>query len=161
MVVVAHLLRVRGNKGEVAAVPLSDHPERLTRVFVNGVPLEVERIWPHGDRLIFKFAGVDSISDAEKLEGLDVMIPEEERAELPEGEYYHSDLVGCEVVDLMSGRSYGTVAGWQEHGGPALLEVKGADGKEILIPFANAICKHIDPVGRWIGVELPEGLDDL
>lgn len=121
----------------------------------------MERLWTHGGRLIFKFVGVDSISDAEKLEGFEVTIPAEERAVLPEGEYYQSDLVGCEVVDLVSGRSFGVVSGWQEHGGPALLEVRDSNGKEILIPFARAICKEIDPVARRIGVELPEGLDDL
>lgn len=130
-------------------------------MFVNGAELEVERVWMHGGRLIFKFVGVDSISDAEKLEGFEVTIPAEERAELPAGEFYHSDLVGCEVVDLISRRSFGVVTGWQEHGGPALLVVQSAEGKEILIPFARAICKEIDPAARRIGVELPEGLDEL
>ena len=44
--------------------------------------MEVERTWMHGDQLIFKFKGVDTISDAERLAGAEVAIPMEERAEL-------------------------------------------------------------------------------
>ncbi len=128
---------------------------------MNGTALEVERVWRHGDKLIFKFAGVDSISDAEKLEDADVCIPLEERAVLPEGEYYQSDLVGCEVTDRLTGRSFGIVEDWKEYGGPPLLEVKAADGKVIMIPFAKSIFQHIDLAAKRVLVELPEGLDEL
>ena len=45
--------------------------------------MEVERTWMHGDHLIFKFKGVDTISDAERLAGADVSIPIEQRAAVP------------------------------------------------------------------------------
>lgn len=122
--------------------------------------MEIERIWRHKNALIFKFAGVDSISAAEALEGANVCIPKDERAALPEGEYYQSDLIGCQVLDAATGRLVGVVTDWQEYGGPPLLEVKGEDGKEVLIPFAKAICREIDPAGRRILVELPEGLEE-
>ncbi len=121
----------------------------------------MERVWRHGDKVVFKFAGVDSISDAEKLEDADVCIPLEERAVLPEGEYYQSDLVGCEVTDRVTGKSLGIVEDWKEYGGPPLLEVKGADDRVILIPFAKSIFQEIDLVGKRVLVDLPEGLDEL
>jgi 16S rRNA processing protein RimM len=144
----------------LAAIPLSDNPERLTRVFVREAPLQIERIWRHQDALIFKFVGVDSISAAEPLEGSDVCIPREERALLPDGEYYQSDLVGCQVIEAGTERLIGVVTSWQEYGGPPLLEVLGENGKEILIPFAKSICATIDPPAKRIVVNLPEGLED-
>jgi 16S rRNA processing protein RimM len=132
----------------------------VTRVFVHEKPLEVERIWRHKDALIFKFVGVDSISAAEPFEGADVCIPKEERVPLPEGEYYQSDLVGCQVLDAGTGRLIGVVADWQEYGGPPLLEVQGENGKEILIPFAKSICVKIEPESKRILVDLPEGLEE-
>jgi 16S rRNA processing protein RimM len=129
-------------------------------VFVNGTPVEIERIWRHKDALIFKFAGVDSISAAEAFEGAEVCIPKEERAPLTEGEYYQSDLVGCQVVDAKTGRPIGVVTDWHEYGGPPLLEVRGDSGKEVLIPFVKAICTEIDPAARRILVDLPEGLEE-
>jgi len=122
--------------------------------------MDVERIWMHGDHLIFKFKGVDSISDAERLRGAEVLIPIEERAEIPEGEYYQSDLVGCEVINA-DGRLLGVIEGWQETAGTALVEVKKPDGKELLVPFAKSIFTRIDLDQKRVEVNLPEGLEDL
>ena len=114
----------------------------------------------HGHHIIFKFKGVDTISDAERLAGADVSIPIEQRAPVPEGEYYLTDLLGCEVFDP-TGRLLGTVEAWQETVGTLLLEVRTPDQKEMLIPFAKSICTKIDPEHRRIEVTLPEGLEDL
>ena len=117
--------------------------------------MEVERTWMHGDHLIFKFQGVDTISDAEKLAGAEVSIPFEQRAALAEDEVYQSDLIGCEVLDT-TGRSLGLVTDFEETGGTPLLHIG-----ELLIPFANAICTKIDLENKRILVNLPEGLLDL
>ena len=118
--------------------------------------MEVERTWMHGDHLIFKFQGVDTISDAEKLAGAEVSIPFEHRAELPEDEVFESDLIGCEVFDA-TGRSLGVVTDFQETGGTPLLQV----GNDLLIPFAKEICTKIDLKNKRIIVNLPDGLLDL
>ena len=122
--------------------------------------MEVERTWVHGEHFVFKFKGVDTISDAERLAGAEVAIPIEERPAAPEGEYYRSDLVGCEVFDGQ-GCSLGLIEDWQETGGTPLVEVRTAAGKELLIPFASAIFTRIDLEHRRIEVNLPEGLEDL
>ena len=128
--------------------------------YINGAAMDVERVWFHGDRVVFKFKGVDSISDAERLEGAEVCIPKEQRLALPEGEYFESDLIGCEVVDP-AGRILGAVEDLQECGGPPLLAVRTPEGRELLIPFAKSICVEIDVAAKRIRVELPEGLDNL
>ena len=125
-------------------------------VLVNGVPMEVENTWMHGDHLILKFKGVDSISDAEKLAGAEVAIPFEQRAALDEQEFYQSDLIGCEVVDA-AGRSLGIVEDFEETGGTPLLRI----GANLLIPFAKSICTKIDLDRKQITVNPPDGLLDL
>ena len=122
--------------------------------------MEVEHTWMHGDRVIFKFKGVDTITDAERLAGSDVSIPLEERPAASEGEYYQSDLVGCEVVD-QNGRTLGTVRDFQETGGVPLLEIRTQAGKELLIPFAKAMLTNIDLARKRIDVNIPPGLDEL
>jgi len=122
--------------------------------------MEVEHFWIHGDRVIFKFKGVDTITDAERLAGADVQVPLEQRPATPSGEYYQSDLVGCEVVD-QSGRRLGTVQDFQETGGVPLLEIRTQDGREMLIPFAKALLINIDLERKRIDVNLPAGLDEL
>jgi 16S rRNA processing protein RimM len=145
----------------LSGILLSDHPERFQEdleVHVGGVPYVLERVWYHKNQPIFKFRGVDSIGAAEALAGQDVCVPENERFKLPEGEYYYSDLAGCSVFDARAAEAIGTVTGWQNVGGPVLLEVNGG---EILIPFARAMFQSIDIENRRIVVELPEGLKDL
>jgi len=122
--------------------------------------MTVERIWMHGDSAIFKFQGIDTISDAERLAGADVSIPLDQRPAAPEGEYYRSDLIGCEVFD-QNARPLGTVAGWQETGATPLVELRTPDHKELLIPFAKSIFTRIDVPARRIDVTIPEGLEDL
>jgi 16S rRNA processing protein RimM len=158
--------RARGNRGEVTAACLSSRPERfaeLKTVCLSGGDagfdarsFGVEKVWDHNGTLVFKFAGVDSISDAEKLRGAEVRIPKSERVELEPDEFFHSDLLGCEVRDRISDRLVGHVTGWEEYRGPALLEI---DGGRLLIPFVKAICTDIRPQDRLIRVDLPEGLE--
>jgi 16S rRNA processing protein RimM len=168
-IAVAVLGRPRGIRGELTAVSLSSKPERFASLkLVRLVPAdageavclhyEVESVWDHGGTLVFKFAGVDSMNDAEKLRGAEVQVPASERVELGPGEYFHSDLIGCEVRERISGRVVGKVTDFQEYGGPPLLEV---DGGRLLIPFVKAICVDIRPADKLILTELPEGLESL
>lgn len=155
--------RPRGNRGEVMVEPMTSQTDRyldLTRVFLfgDGSPAEVEFVWNHDGRWVFKFRGVDSISDAELLRGAEIRLPFEERRALEENEFFHADLVGCEVVDRTSGEGLGLVVRFQEDaGGSGLLELE--DGT--LIPFVRSICTGIDPEHKRILVDLPEGLREL
>jgi len=160
-VTLAVLGKTRGNRGEITAVPFSK-PERyqtLREVFLfgGGERHEVEAAWFHDATLILKFRGIDSISEAEKLRGAEVRVPWSERVRLDPGEFFQSDLIGCEVVDRTTGSSLGRVAEWEESGGSGLLVL--ASG--LMIPFARSICVEINPGQKRIVVELPEGLKDL
>jgi 16S rRNA processing protein RimM len=122
---------------------------------------EVEDVWEHGARLIFKFQGIDSISDAEQLRGAEMRIPESDRVELPEDEYYYYDLVGFTVVERGSGHTVGVVNEFLEQGGNGLLKVLDARRREILIPFHRAICVEVDLEAKRIEIDPPEGLLEL
>jgi len=173
-VTVARVLRPHGRRGEVAAEILTDFPERLKRLKAavlwdgNPAPREVRirSCWisqSRGGQAIFHFEGSDSISDAEKLVGLEVQIPLAERMPLPDGSYYISDLVGCEVFER-GGRALGRVREVQINGdevaGTPLLIV-GMAREELQIPLAREICVSVDISARRIEVVLPEGLLEL
>jgi 16S rRNA processing protein RimM len=191
-VLVARILKARGNKGEVAAELLTDFPERLTRlreVFVGHGEGKIEprrmalkSCWlsqNHRGQAVFHFEGVESISEAEKFRGLEVLLPFEQRVTLPAGQYFVADLIGCSVFEspvtppkvtsspclLAEAPSLlGTVRDVQfpgeEFSGTPLLEVETSQG-EILIPLAVDICTKIDTAARRIDVVLPDGLRDL
>lgn len=165
-IVVGRLLRSRGRIGEILALIDSTQPgraERISHVQLRRAdgdhPFDVENVWLHDGRPVFKFAGIDSISDAEPWEGAEILVPAAERVPLEPGEFYQADLVGC-AVETQSGM-LGTVTAVDEIGGPLLLRVATNDGREILIPFANSICKDIDVAAKRIRAELPQGLTEL
>ncbi len=123
--------------------------------------VQVERIWRHDGRPVFKFAGIDSISAAEEWRGAEVLVPKTERAAPEAGEFLHEELIGCRVVTAETGETVGEVKAVEDYGGPPLLKLEAADGREILIPFARSICREIDVAAKIIRVELPEGLTEL
>jgi len=160
-VTVAVLGRVRGNRGELTAIPLSK-PERYAELrevylFPEGSRRGVESAWFHENRLILKFRGVDTISEAELLVGCEVRVPRAERMALDPGEYFESDLIGCEVIEREGGAPLGRVVALQDGGSSGVLEVAGG----LLIPFVRDICVAIDPEARRIVVSLPPGLKEI
>jgi 16S rRNA processing protein RimM len=172
-VVLAEIHRPRGIRGELVARSLTDVPGRLKELkaawvqLADGSDMEVtlEEAWEHRGDWVFKFAGVDSANDAERFRGADLWVPRSERAPLPDGEYFESDLIGFRVVEVSSGQVIGAVSAWQHYGGPSLMEVKRIDegkvGRELLVPFVPAICRRVDLEAGTIEVDLPEGLLEL
>jgi 16S rRNA processing protein RimM len=160
----------------VAAEILTDFPDRLTRLksaqLWNGRSepprsVHVRSCWlshSRGGQAIFHFEGSDSISDAEKLVGLEVQIPLSERIALPPGSFYVSDLVGCEIYERTGGKMIGRVRDVQFPGedlkGTPVLAVESPSG-ELLIPLAQEICVAIDTTACRIEVVLPKGLREL
>jgi len=167
-VVIAEILRERGNIGEVLARSASDVPGRMESVREaqlrmpdgSDQAVKLESAWLHNESWVLKFAGINSIDAARALRGADLWVPRTERGALPKGEYFQSDLIGCKVLDEKDGRVLGVVEGFEQYGGPPLLEVSSEDG-EVLIPFVPAICVAVDLANRSISVDLPDGLLEL
>jgi 16S rRNA processing protein RimM len=170
-ITLARILRARGLRGEVAAQILTDFPERLPNLREawladgRGEPrkIGIERCWlstSRGGQAIFLFQGIDTVEAAEKLRGAEVQVPLDQRTRLGDGQYYVSDLVGCEVWETGAAAAMGTVKDVEFPGGVPLLSVDTGEG-EILIPLAAEFCLQINVQAKRIDVTLPEGLRDL
>lgn len=185
-VVLAHLLRPQGRKGELLADLLTDFPERFEdrkQVFLASEDFsgpvsaaraaDVVSFWlpvgKNAGRIVLHFAGIDSISDAEALAGLDVIVPIEERQQLDDESIYISDLVGCTLYD--GATAVGVIEDVQfpstpdgtrklEEAAP-LLEVRSPDGDEILIPFVKAFLVEMNTEAKRVTMSLPVGLVDV
>ena len=185
-VVLARLLRPQGRKGEVLAELFTDFPERFEdrkRVFLAppdfaGVEsaarsAEVVSFWlPVGKnqgRIVLGFAGVDTISDAELLAGLEVIVPAEERVALDDDATYISELIGCTlydgaaVVGIVADVQFPATAdgGRRLEDAAPLLVVTSSDGDEILVPFVRAFLVAVDAEAKRIDMVLPVGLVDV
>jgi 16S rRNA processing protein RimM len=112
---------------------------------------------------VLKFAGVDSISDAEKLVGCEIQVPRDQRARLGPGSAYVTDLIGCSVlVGLQQdARPIGTVADVQFGAGEAPLLIIRAGAKEYMVPLAQEFLQQLDLAAKRIRMLLPEGMLEL
>ena len=166
MITVARILRSQGQKGELRLRFFHITPgdcSELRSVFVGREgdfrEYAIESLTLRGKDFDLKLEGVDSLSQADRLAGLDVFIPEETLKQREAGEFFLFQLIGCSVVDLqgkMAGRVKDVLSV-----GPGDLLVVERQGKEILIPFHESVCIEVDVPGKRICVDPPEGLLDL
>lgn len=169
--ILARLVRPQGRHGEILADVLTDFPERFAdrrRLFLvsSGIsqsPVReaaLETHWLHKGRIVLKFAGIDSINDADALRGLLVAIHANERVELTDDSVYIGDLIGCTVFDLnASSTPIGVITNVDAEA--YLLAVESPNGEEILIPFARAFLVTMDLAGKRIEMRLPPGLLEI
>jgi 16S rRNA processing protein RimM len=176
---IARLGRVRGLRGELFVkgdqppewyAALSEVQVRLAGggwfgIGADGQPrgLKIAEAWLYSGRLVFRFDGIASATEAEPLVSGIVYVSREVRPAAPEGELWLSDLLGCVVEDARDGRLLGRVTGWQDYGSPFVtLEVTGDGGGEpALVPFVKAICVEVDLGRKRIRIDPPDGLLDL
>lgn len=171
--VVGHVEKPHGTRGEVAVRVLTDHPEGVFRpgVVLRGshdgrqpdldFPLlrivEVRTV-PAG-RLI-AFGGVEDRDTAETLRGIDLMEHRDNLEPPAEGEVYLHDLEGLEVVEI-SGTSIGTVTLVYDLLPAPLLEVRRPDGRTFMLPFRREFVPDVDLSSGRLTIDPPAGLFDL
>lgn len=168
LISVAKAVRTRGLKGELVADLLTDFPERFEDVdqLIALVPgeerkvVELEDFWFQNDRIILKLSGYDDIETAKRLVGSEFCVPDSQRVELDEDEYYDFELEGCEVARV-AGDVIGKVQSVLRTGGVAILEVVSDSGRELMIPLAESIVVEVDTEAKRITVDPPDGLLEL
>lgn len=165
MITIGKISKHHQRNGAVKCLILSDFPERfleLDRVFLEKEEdiqrVHVESVNFHKDFAIIKFKEIKSLTEAERVKGYFLKIPNEEAVELPEGHYFIHDLLGMEVYtedaeylglleDILTTRSND------------IYVVKNGK-KEIMLPAIHEVVKDIDLDNRKLIVHLLSGLID-
>ena len=102
------------------------------------------------------FEEVSTMDDAEALASVDLRVPAGTLGSLPDGSYYHHELIGCDV-ETVDGATVGVVTAVEGDDGAHRLIVDGEAG-EIHLPLVTAICVRVDPAKRVIIIDPPDGL---
>jgi 16S rRNA processing protein RimM len=167
LIVIARAVRTHGLKGEIVAELLTDFPERFEELerLISVSPagersqVQLEDHWFQKDRVVLKFADCDDVDKAKQLVGYDFAVPESERVPLGEDEFYDWELEGCTVI--AGEKNIGQVRSVMRTGATEILLISDDGGKERMVPLAESIVVKIDPAGKTIVVDPPEGLLDL
>jgi len=171
--VVGHLNKAHGTKGELFVWPLTDHPEGS---FAPGVILclgdetgnapdstrpnvVILSARPFRRGYLVCLDGVDSREDAEALQGLYVLRPTEDLEEVEEGEVFYHQLLGMRVVTV-GGDEVGKIVEVFELRPADLLEVKGPS-RTHFIPFLSSLVRQVDTETATMVIDPPAGLLDL
>ena len=106
-----------------------------------------------------RVTGIKTKEEADALRGTELFVDRTKLPKLPDDEFYHSDLIGLEVLDT-GGVSLGRVIAVHNHGAGDILEINGAGRKTaLMLPFTLAAVPTVDLGAGRVIVDLPEGLD--
>lgn len=158
------LRRPHGVRGDILFTVTTDFPERLrpgTVVYVGDEKREMKivRRRSHNDGVIFGFGGISTPEQAAKYTGKTAFVPAEGRPPLPEGEYYHHQIIGLDVFDE-TGASLGVVSEILETGANDVYVVKNPAGRELLLPALQQVVLEISLERKFMKVHLLPGLAD-
>ena len=162
--VLGRAVKAWGLKGEVKVQPSADSiaivegsaAVYLRRAGGDLVEYLVERVRPAGSAWVIQFHGVQSLEQAERLVDCELLIPRSAAPTLPEGTYYHADLIGLRVV-TEEGRELGRITEILVTGANDVYVVHG-DSAEWLLPATKEVVMRIDVAREIILVRLLKGM---
>ena len=160
-VLVGKLQGVHGISGEIAMRVDTDFPERIRRgrklyLDEEHQPVKVQRTRWKGKLLLLKLVGFDTPEDVAEFTNKWVFVNVDDIPPLPDGEYYHHQLIGLKVFE--DSECLGTLVSILQTGANDVYILEDAEGKELLIPAIPDVVKNVDLVNKRIDVKLLEGL---
>jgi 16S rRNA processing protein RimM len=160
--VVGFLRRPHGVQGEMLMDIHTDFPERLNpglKVYVGSKykPMVIASTRPIASGMLVRLRGMQTPEQAGLLRNHWVYVPAAERPPLPEGEYYHHQLIGLRVASDQ-GQELGTLTGILETGANDVYVVTDSTGKEILLPAIPAVILEVNLDDQYMKVHILEGL---
>lgn len=102
-----------------------------------------------GGRVLARVRGVDSPEQAVAWLDWEILIPESLLPELPDGEFYHHDILRAMVVDE-AGTPLGMVTEIHDHGSVEVWVIKTPKGEEAYFPVLLDNLIEVNPVQRRI-----------
>lgn len=164
MIMVGEISGAHGIRGQVKVESLTDFPERR---FAPGaeVYIEKQRRWAkvqssglHKGLYLLGLEGIADRDTAQSLLHTYICIAREELEELPEGEYYHFQLVGLRVYE--EERLLGELVEVMQTGANDVYVIRDGQGAEILLPALKSCILQVDLAAGLMRVRIPEGLLD-
>ena len=160
---IGKIVGTHGVRGMVRIQPWSDSGEFLCRFksfYLDGgkVKIKASKITPHGQVVIAAFEGIDSIEAAEGYRGRVLFIKRED-AELPEGRYFVSEIIGSTVFDSDTNEPLGTLCDVSETGANDVWHIKRGE-REYLVPAIPSVIVSVDIDAEKIVIKPLRGIFD-
>jgi len=165
LVSIGKVVKTQGKRGELKLKLYSDYslnpffPKVFFRKKGDVEQYEVESLRPYKDHYIIKLKAVDTIDQAHRLAGLEVLVQEELLCPLEKDNYYLFQIIGCSVF-TKDRKKVGTVTDFLSVESNDLLVVTRGKN-DILIPLTKSICLEFNLAKKEILIDPPDGLLEL
>ncbi len=143
------IVSTHGVKGEMRVQYWCDSPEffqSFKTVYLGRggkTPMKVMGARPHGNVMLLELEGITDIDMANTLRGKVIYVKRAD-APLEDGRYFVAELIGCSVYDADSGKEYGKVTDVLNSGASDIWEIRGADGKQYLLPSIPEVVVEVN-----------------
>ena len=158
-ITIGKILAPWGIKGKLKVKVETDFPQRFapcSKIYIKHQPMTIDSTQWHKGKAIIKLNTIDCIEEAQRLNEQPVEIHHSQLDPLPEGQYYHFQLIGLEVWTTQ-GELLGNITEILAAASNDTYIVSTAK-REILIPAIEDVVKSIDLNKGRITIEVIEGL---
>ena len=159
-VVVGKLRRAHGLRGEMVMEIHTDFPERLKpqkTVYLGEQkePFKLRTVRPHDRYLLVSIDGFFDPDAVARFRNTEVFVRTDTLPDLPEGQYYHHQLIGLQIVTEQGSR-LGKLVEILETGSNDVYVISGEEGQEILLPALEGVILAVDLEKKEMRVQPPE-----
>ena len=162
---IGQIVSTHGVKGELRVNPWCDSPEFMKKFKTlyfdkNGEKaIKVTACRPHGNVVILKIEGIDTVEDAQKLRNKTLYMNRAD-AKLRKGDWFIQDLIGCTVYDADDESiCYGVLTDVSQTGANDVWHIE-KEGKEYLIPAIPPVVISTDVEAGVIKIRPLRGIFD-
>ena len=163
---IGEIVGTHGVHGELRLNPWCDSPDFVSRFKTlyydsnGGCAAQIKSARPHGNIVLLRIAGIDSVEQAQKMRGK-ILDMKRSDAKLPEGRYFIAELTGCSVFDADEPQKcYGTLSDVSATGANDVWHITDGTGREYLIPAIPDVVIETDVANDRIVIRPLKGIFD-
>jgi 16S rRNA processing protein RimM len=164
-IIVGQFGRPRGVSGEIYINDLTDNPERFAKPGMfwmesedGWTEIKVVSVKYFSGRPAVRIGGIDNPEKAKELTNRYLYIKGDELKELPEGSYYHFDLMDCRAIDK-NGVELGIIVKVESYPANDIWVIE-KDKKRYMFPAIGQFIMNVDIDKKIIKLDPPEGIFD-
>lgn len=162
---IGKIVGTHGVRGEMRVQPWCDNGEffkQFSAIYFDSKgekSMKIISARPHGNVVLLKLDGVETVEAAQAMRGR-VLFMDRNEADIGENEWFIQDLIGCEVLDVDSGKSYGKLSDVSETGANDVWHVKDESGKEYLLPAIPPVVIETNVKNGYVKIRPLKGIFD-
>lgn len=162
---IGQIVSTHGVRGEVRVNPWCDSPEFMKKfktLYFDGKgekAVKISSCRPHGNIVIMKLEGIDTVEDAQKLRNK-VLYMNRNDAKLRKGDWFIQDLIGCTVYDADDNtKAYGILTDVARTGANDIWYIE-CNNKEYIIPAIKDVVIKVDVENESVFIKPLRGIFD-